>query len=83
LEEHKARYSAIEEFSDVWRVCGGTNCLRDTTIKKRNAEYSSAAGLKKIRIHDFRRPHASLLASEGINIQEVALRPGHSNIKIA
>lgn len=45
-------------------------------------KFSSAAGVKKIRLHDFRHSHASLLANEGINIQEIARRLGHSNVEI-
>ncbi len=56
--------------------------MRDTTLENRNAQYASRAGVKKIRIHDFRHSHASLLANEGINIQEIARRLGHSNIEI-
>ena len=44
--------------------------------------YSSLAGVKTIRIHDFRHSHASLLANMGINIQEVARRLGHSNVEM-
>lgn len=36
----------------------------------------------KNRIHDFRHSHASLSANNGINIQEVARRLGHSNVSI-
>ncbi len=35
-----------------------------------------------IRFHDLRHSHASLLANEGINIQEIARRLGHSKIEI-
>ncbi|MFR5439949.1 MAG: tyrosine-type recombinase/integrase, partial [Monoglobus pectinilyticus] len=47
-----------------------------------NKKYAELAGIKKIRIHDFRHSHASLLANEGINIQEIARRLGHSKIEI-
>ena len=47
-----------------------------------NARFAAAAGVKVIRIHDFRHSHASLLANEGINIQEIARRLGHSDIKM-
>lgn len=40
------------------------------------------AGLKKIRIHDFRHSHASFLANNGINIQEIARKLGHSKVDI-
>ena len=41
-----------------------------------------AAGVKAIRVHDFRHSHASLLANEGINIQEIARRLGHAKISM-
>lgn len=81
LNEHYSRYKQVSGFSDNWRICGGKTCIRDSTIGKRNKLYAEAAGLKKIRIHDFRHSHASLLANNGINIQEIARRLGHSNIE--
>lgn len=82
LAEHYNRCKQINGFSDDWRICGCTSCLRDTTIQHRNERYAKAAGLKIIRIHDFRHSHASLLANNGINIQEIARRLGHSKIEI-
>ena len=38
--------------------------------------------LRRMNNHDFRHSHASLLANEGINIQEIARRLGHSKIEI-
>lgn len=81
LEEHKLRYKEIGAFSTKLRICGGDRCLCDTTIENRNKHYCAVAGLQHIRIHDFRHSHASLLANEGINIQEIARRLGHSDIE--
>lgn len=81
LKEHYERYKTIDGFSDEWRICGGEKCIRDTTLNNRNKQYSSAAELKTIRIHDYRHSHASLLANEGINIQEIARRLGHAKIE--
>lgn len=81
LSEHKKRWNAFKGFSDDYRVCGGTRSLRDTSLQKRNERYAKAAGLKIIRIHDFRHSHVSLLANEGINIQEVARRLGHARVE--
>lgn len=64
------------------RVCGGPQCLRDTSLDHKNRLFAEKAGLPRIRIHDFRHSHASLLANEGINIQEIARRLGHSKIEI-
>ena len=82
LQEHYKRYRSVKEFTTSYHICGGERCIRDSTIDNRNAKYSTLAGVKKIRIHDFRHSHASLLANSGINIQEVARRLGHSNIEM-
>lgn len=82
LEEHKNRWSEVEGFSDDFRICGGTKPLRDTSVENMNKKFAKLAGIKKIRIHDFRHSHASLLANAGINIQEVARRLGHADVKM-
>ncbi len=82
LKEHRKRCGAAPGFSAAWRICGGPDTLRDSTVNNRNALYAEMAELKSIRIHDFRHSHASLLANEGINIQEIARRLGHSKIEI-
>lgn len=82
LNEHKKRCKQYENFSDDFRICGGALPLRDTTVEKMNKRFAEGAGLKKIRIHDFRHSHVSLLANAGINIQEIARRLGHSDIKM-
>ena len=82
LKAHKERYKQLEGFNNDYRICGGMTSLRDSTLDKHNKKYAELAGIKKIRIHDFRHSHASLLANEGINIQEIARRLGHSKIEI-
>ena len=62
MDEHQKRYKAIDGYSDNLRICGGIKCLRDTTIEKRNEKFADIANVKKIRIHDFRHSHTSLLA---------------------
>lgn len=82
LDKHKKRCEQADGFSDDYRICGGADCLSDTGIANRNELYAKQAGLPRIRIHDFRHSHASLLANEGINIQEIARRLGHANIEM-
>lgn len=83
LAEHKQRQqSSSKNFSGDFRVCGGEQPLRNTSIENHNKIYSTAAGLPHIRIHDFRHTHASLLVNEGINIQEIARRLGHSDVQM-
>ncbi|MGN0182186.1 MAG: site-specific integrase, partial [Candidatus Ornithomonoglobus sp.] len=82
LDEHKARCGKLDGFSEAWHICGGERCLRDTTIEKRNSSYAEKAGVKHIRIHDFRHSHVSVLANNGINIQEIARRLGHADVQL-
>lgn len=83
LAKHKERQRAASRlFSDDYRICGGERPLRDTSIENKNKAFAEAAKLPHIRIHDFRHTHASLLVNEGINIQEIARRLGHSNVQM-
>ena len=82
LNEHKQRCQQFGNFTEQLYICGGERPIRDTTVQNMNEKFAEMAGVKKIRIHDFRHSHASLLANEGINIQEVARRLGHSNVEI-
>jgi integrase len=81
LEQHRLLQKQIKGFSSDFRVCGGVSPLRDSSIERKNIQYAKEAELQHIRIHDFRHSHASLLANEGINIQEIARRLGHSNVQ--
>ena len=81
LREQRNRQMQISDYSEEFRVCGGQKCLSDTGIENHNKHYADEAGLPHIRIHDFRHSHASLLANEGINIQEIARRLGHSRVE--
>ncbi len=82
LNKQKLLQSKEKRFSDDFRVCGGISCISDTALSNKNIEFSKKAKLETIRIHDFRHSHASLLVNNGINIQEVARRLGHSKIEI-
>ena len=83
LKEHKIRKEKQEHFSIEHRICGtDERCLRDSTIQNRNNYYAELSGLDSIRIHDFRHSHVSVLANEGINIQEIARRLGHARVEM-
>ena len=82
LAEHRKRQETLDTFTEDYRVCGGVRSLRNTSIQRKNERYAALAGLDVIRIHDFRHSHVSVLANEGINIQEIARRLGHSRIEM-
>lgn len=84
LAEYK-QYQQLQfgkKWSKQYRVCYGSKCLSDTSISNYNIKWAKLAELPPLRIHDYRHSHASLLANEGINIQEIARRLGHSNVQI-
>lgn len=80
LDGHYKRCKGMPNFNDDYHICGGISPLRNTSVDITNRYYAETAGVKHIRIHDFRHSHASLLANNGINIQEIARRLGHSDI---
>lgn len=83
LEQQKSiQKSEYKNWNRQMLVCGGESPLRDTSLSNKNKELSQKAGLRAIRIHDFRHTHATLLINEGINAQEIARRLGHSDATI-
>lgn len=82
LQEHFERCSLAPDFSKDLYICGGLQPVRDACLHLRGDKYAALAGVKRIRLHDFRHSHASLLVHAGINIHEVARRLGHSNVSI-
>ena len=81
LNEHKKRQQkTIPNWKPTGFVCGYYRSLRDSSIEEENKKYAMTANIKKIRIHDFRHSHASLLINNNINPLEVAHRLGHSNV---
>ena len=78
---HKERKKLLPCFSGHDRICGAEKSLRDSSVDKKNRQYAELAGLTRIRIHDFRHSHVSVLANAGINIQEIARRLGHTKVE--
>ena len=54
--------------------------LARTSIKRIKNEACKAAGVKQIRIHDFRHTHASMLIEKGVDPIYVKERLGHDDI---
>lgn len=82
LQVHLRFQRSMPGFSPDFLVCGGPSHLSVYAARNRKSSYAAAAGLPQIRLHDFRHSHASLLVNNGINIQEVARRLGHSNVQV-
>lgn len=82
LKTLKNEYMRYNKFSDDWFVFGGVRPLPETTIQVKKNEYCKEAGVKQIRIHDFRHSCASLLINQGASIALVSKYLGHGNISI-
>jgi len=80
LNELKEFYQKCIGFEENWFIFGGVNPLAPTTIGRIKDKYCLLAKVKKIRIHDFRHSHASLLLSYGVPITVISQRLGHSDI---
>jgi integrase len=60
-------------------IFGGDKPIAENTLTRYHKKYCATAGVKEIRIHDFRHSHASLLISRGASIVLIAKRLGHSS----
>lgn len=63
-------------------VFGGDDPLPRPSIRTRFLRYQTAAGVSRIRLHDLRHSHASLLLSHHISVVAVAKRLGHKNATV-
>ena len=82
LNKLKLYYQNFVGFNDNFYIFGGINPLAPTTIGRKRDKYCKIANVKKIRIHDFRHSHASLLLSYGVPITVISKRLGHSDINM-
>ena len=78
LKEAKKR----KYFNESWFVFGNELPFRETTIQVKKNKYCKQAGVKQIRIHDFRHSCASFLINNGASIVLVSKYLGHSKISI-
>jgi len=79
LHDFWCRYDG---FSEQWFVFGGLFNLPETTITKVKDKYIKKAGLKQIRIHDFRHSCASYYIHLGCSPNVLAKLLGHTSAKM-
>jgi integrase len=82
LQEHKIQCSKVDGYTLKSFIFGGASPYRSTTIARYKNSYCKLAGVKEIRIHDFRHSHASLLISNGADPTIVAQRLGHTGVEM-
>lgn len=79
-KNHYTNQKTIKGFDNEWFVFGGFFPLSESSVTRKKDYYCNLAGVKRIKIHDFRHSHASLLINKGANPTIVAQRLGHSDI---
>lgn len=82
LDEWYELISKTYGFQKSWFVFKDFNPLKETSIANIKNKACKEAGVKQIRIHDFRHSCASLLINNGAKINLVAEYLGHSDIKM-
>lgn len=83
LKTLKNEAMIFNDYSDNWFVFGKHIFpLPETTIQKAKNKYCKLAGVKQIRVHDFRHSCASLLINKGASVTLVSKWLGHSNVYI-
>lgn len=82
FEELHAFWCRYDGFSEEWFVFGGLFNLPETSITKVKDKYIKKAGLKAIRIHDFRHSCASYYIHLGCSPLVLSKLLGHSSAKM-
>jgi len=82
LNAYKERCHRFVGFENSWYIFGCLKPLATTTVARKKDLYCEKAGVKKIKIHDFRHSHVSLLLSKNVPITVIADRLGHSDKEI-
>lgn len=65
-------------FNENFFIFGGPKPLSPTSIERYKNKACEEANIRKIKLHQFRHSHATLLLQRGIMINEISRRLGHS-----
>lgn len=69
-------------FDNKWFVFGGIKSISETQLKRKKDYYCEQSNIKKITIHGMRHSHACILFQNGVPIEDISSRLGHSNISM-
>lgn len=70
----------FNNFNNNFFLFGGDKPIACTTLERKKNHYCKKAGVKQIRIHDFRHSHATMLYKNNVKIKLIQERLGHSDI---
>jgi len=82
LAERLAAGSAYRDYGLVFTVPGGAPISPSNLLKREFLPLIEAAKVPKIRFHDLRHTHATMLLADGANPKVVSERLGHASIGI-
>ncbi|MGN1311948.1 MAG: site-specific integrase [Bacilli bacterium] len=80
LLKYKTECDKYYGFNEKWFVFGDVSPLHPDVLRRRKNTNATKAGVKQIRIHDFRHSCVSLLINNGANITIVSKYLGHAKI---
>lgn len=80
-ETDKIRATYLKTYRDTWFVFGDKNPIGTHKMNNWKNAYCKKAGIKQIRLHNFRHICASLLVNKGANVQVVAKYLGHTKVE--
>ncbi|MEW5763314.1 MAG: tyrosine-type recombinase/integrase [Bacillota bacterium] len=88
LREHKRKQAAVRlKAGEAWQDYGLVFCTKNGTpythsdVRRVMRSAAKKAGVRRIRFHDIRHTHASLLLRRGVHPKVVAERLGHASVK--
>lgn len=70
----------FSDFNTKFYIFGGIKPLSPTTIERKKNNWCRIAGVKQIRIHDFRHSHATILVNNNLPIKVISERLGHGDV---
>lgn len=82
LKELQNEYKKYKNYSDDWFVFGGARPLGESWVHNVKDKACKDAGVKIIRVHDFRHSCASFLINLGCQPMVVQKYLGHASLKI-
>lgn len=82
IKKNIDKYKEYSNFSKKWFLFGGITPFKDTNISNKNIQFSKAANLRTIRLHDFRHSCASFLINSNMPITLVSRYLGHSKVSV-
>lgn len=69
-----------KSFNNNYFIFGGSKPIATTTLDRKKNYYFDKANVKRVRIHDFRHSHATLLYKSKCDIKLIQQRLGHASI---